>query len=203
MRLFRYITFRSAGAAITALLLSLWLGPKVINWLKELKFGQDYTDKAEEGGNLAARLLSKRGTPTMGGVLIVLVLDLTALLWAQWNTLILLTLLSVIVMAALGFYDDYAKITQQNNKGAASHVKLWVQTILAVFIALYLWQLPATSNLITDIMVPFYKYPLPIGAAGAVVGINQNNLVSGIAVYLRLMPKAEHVLGKVGFTLNA
>lgn len=171
MRLFRYITFRSAGAAVTALLLSWWLGPKVIGWLKRLKFGQDYADKAEEGGNLAARVLSKRGTPTMGGVLIVLVLDLTALLWAQWNTLILLTLLSVIVMAGLGFYDDYAKITQQNNKGAASHVKLWVQGILSLFIALYLWKLPGTSKLISDIMLPFYKHPVATGTTGAVIGI--------------------------------
>ena len=53
LRLFHYITFRSAGAAITALLLSWWLGPKVITWLKQLKFGQDYVDKAEEGGGLA------------------------------------------------------------------------------------------------------------------------------------------------------
>jgi len=171
LRLFRYITFRSAGAAVTALLLSLWLGPKVINWLKQLKFGQDYADKAEEGGNLATRILSKKGTPTMGGVLIVLVLDLTALMWAQWNTLVLLTLLSVVVMAGLGFYDDYAKITQQNSKGAASHVKLWVQGILALFIALYLWKLPATSKLISDVMVPFYKYPVATGTAGAAIGI--------------------------------
>jgi phospho-N-acetylmuramoyl-pentapeptide-transferase len=171
LRLFRYITFRCAGAAVTALLLSLWLGPKVITWLKQLKFGQDYTDKAEEGGNLAARILSKRGTPTMGGLLIVLVLDLTALLWAQWNTLILLTLLSVIVMAGLGFYDDYAKITQQNSKGTTSFVKLWVQGILALFIAVYLWKLPATSRLITDVMIPFYKYPVATGTVGAVIGI--------------------------------
>src|SRR5437899_11296200 len=78
LRVFRYITFRSAGAAITALLLSLWLGPKVIHWLKELRFGQLYADKAEAGGGLAARVLSKKGTPTMGGILIVLVLDLAA-----------------------------------------------------------------------------------------------------------------------------
>ncbi|MEO6183978.1 MAG: phospho-N-acetylmuramoyl-pentapeptide-transferase [Verrucomicrobiota bacterium] len=168
---FRYITFRAAGAAVTALLLSLWLGPKIINWLKRLKFGQEYPDKAEEGGKLGARVLSKHGTPTMGGVLIVLVLDLTALLWAQWNTLIILTLLSVIVMAGLGFYDDYAKITQQNNKGAASHVKLWVQGIFAAFIAVYLWQLPSTSKLITDVMVPFYKYPVATGTVGAVIGL--------------------------------
>jgi phospho-N-acetylmuramoyl-pentapeptide-transferase len=170
-RLFRYITFRAAGAAVTALLLSWWLGPKVIAWLKELKFGQDYADKAEEGGGIAARILSKRGTPTMGGVLIVLALDITALIWAQWNTFILLTLLSVVVLAGLGFYDDYAKITEQNGKGAKSHVKLWVQTILAGIIALYIWWLPGTTSLITDVMVPFYKYPIATGLVGTGLGL--------------------------------
>src|SRR5438045_862580 len=134
LRVFRYITFRSAGAAVTALLLSLWMGPKVIVWLRQLRFGQHYTDKAEEGGSLAARLLSKKGTPTMGGILIVLVLDLTALLWAQWNALLVLTLLSLIVLAGLGFYDDYMKITRQDNRGTATRVKLWVQFALALFI---------------------------------------------------------------------
>src|SRR5205814_1454729 len=164
LRVFRYITFRSAGAAVTALLFSLWLGPKVIGWLKQLKFGQHYADKAEEGGGLAARVLSKKGTPTMGGILIVLVLDLAALLWAQWNALILLTLLSLIVLAGLGFYDDYMKITQQNNRGTASHVKLWVQCGLALFIGIYLWMLPGTKKLITDVMVPFFKHPVLTGA---------------------------------------
>src|SRR5438552_3801444 len=167
LRVFRYITFRSAGAAVTALLLSLWLGPRVIGWLKRLKFGQQYADKAEEGGGLAARVLSKKGTPTMGGILIVLVLDLSAILWAQWNALILLTLLSLIVLAGLGFYDDYMKITQQNNRGTASHVKLWVQFALALFIGGYLWILPETKNLITEVMVPFFKHQVLIGT-GAV-----------------------------------
>ncbi|PYM16085.1 MAG: phospho-N-acetylmuramoyl-pentapeptide-transferase [Verrucomicrobia bacterium] len=164
LRVFRYITFRSAAAAVTALLLSLWLGPKVIVWLKQLKFGQHYADKAEEGGGLAARVLSKKGTPTMGGILIVLVLDLAALLWAQWNALILLTLLSLIVLAGLGFYDDYMKITRQNNRGTASQVKLWVQFALALFIGVYLWILPETKSLITEVMVPFFKHPVLIGA---------------------------------------
>src|SRR6059036_1191193 len=150
LNVFRYISFRSAGAAITALLLSLWLGPTVIGWLKQLKFGQHYADKAEEGGGLAARVLSKKGTPTMGGILIVLVLDLVALLWAQWNALILLTLLSLIVLAGLGFYDDYMKITQQNNRGTTSYVKLGVQFVLALYIGIYLWVLPETKRLITD-----------------------------------------------------
>ncbi len=166
LRVFRYITVRSAGAAVTALLISWWFGPKVIHWLKALKFGQNYTDKAEEAGDMKARLLSKRGTPTMGGVLIVLAMDLSALFWAQLNELVVLTLLSLVVLAGLGFYDDYAKITQQSNRGAKSNVKLWVQTALGIFIAVYLWRLPSTRPLITDIMVPFLKHPVLTGAAG-------------------------------------
>src|SRR6266481_3674389 len=164
LRLFRYITFRSGCAALTALLISWWLGARVIAWLKQLKFGQDYADKAEMSGSLAARLFSKKGTPTMGGILIVLALNLKTLLWAQWNTLVQLTLLSVVVLTGLGFYDDYAKIIQQSGAGTRSHVKLWVQAALPLFIGLYLWRVPSTSNLITEIMVPFYKYPVATGA---------------------------------------
>lgn len=182
LRLFRYITFRSAGAAITALLLSWWLGPKVIAWLNQLKFKQEYADKAEESGGLAARLLSKKGTPTMGGILIILALVCSSMLWAQWNTLIQLTLLSVIVLTGLGFYDDYAKLTQQSGGGTKPQVKLWVQFALALFVAVYLWKLPAhselrspdskiavMSNLISTLMVPFSKHPVAIGAALGIV----------------------------------
>ena len=169
LRLFRYITIRSAGAALTALVLSWWLGPRVIAWLKQLKCGQEYADKAEAGGGLAARILSKRGTPTMGGILIVVVLNLTTLLWAQWNTLVQLTLLSVVVLSGLGFYDDYAKISQQSGGGARSYIKLSVQAALALFIGLYLWLMPSTRTLITEFMVPFYKYPVLTGAG--VVGL--------------------------------
>jgi phospho-N-acetylmuramoyl-pentapeptide-transferase len=166
LRVLRYISFRSAGAALTALLLSLWLGPRVITWLKRLRFGQNYADKAEESGGLVARVLSKKGTPTMGGVLIIVVLDVAALLWTQWNTLVQLTLLSILVLAGLGFYDDYIKITQQKGAGATSRFKLFVQGLLAGFIAIYLLVMPATEKLITDIMVPFYKYPVVQGASG-------------------------------------
>ncbi len=170
LRLFRYISFRGAGALITALALSLWLGPKVIAWLKRLKFGQDYVDKAEEAGGLGARH-SKRGTPTMGGILVVGVMDVTALLWAQWSTHVALTLISVLVLAGLGFYDDYAKITQQSNKGAAANIKLWVQCALGIFIAFYLWHDPNTEKLISEVMVPFVKYPVATGTVGIVIGL--------------------------------
>ena len=171
LRLFSYITFRSAGAAVTALALSWWFGPYCIVWLKRLKFGQDYTDRAQEGEGLPARILSKRGTPTMGGLMMVLVLDVTALLWAQWNTLIQLTLLTVVVLCGLGFLDDYAKITRQNSKGVQEFIKLWVQGTLAVFVAIYLWRVPATSKLISDVMVPFLKHPGLTGTMGALAGI--------------------------------
>src|SRR5208283_5441252 len=177
LRLFRYITVRSAGAAITALILSWWLGPKIIHWLKTLKFGQDYKDKAEEAGGLAARVLSKKGTPTMGGLLIVTVLVFSTMLWARWNAQVELTLLSVLVLSGLGFYDDYAKIVQQSGGGTPPRVKLLVQTALGLFVGIYLWKLPATSvlkfpgrksaiqmhcNLVTDLMLPFSKYPYEV-----------------------------------------
>jgi phospho-N-acetylmuramoyl-pentapeptide-transferase len=202
LRLFRYITVRSAGAAITALILSWWLGPKIIRWLKQLKFGQDYADKAEEAGGLAARVLSKKGTPTMGGVLIITVLVFSTMLWTQWNALVELTLLSVIVLAGLGFYDDYAKIIQQSGGGTPPRLKLVVQIALALFVGFYLWMLPATSelrfpdstlvlthNLVSDVMVPFCKLPVVTHAAWlgilivvlAIVGSsNAVNLTDGL-----------------------
>src|SRR5215469_13316675 len=161
LRLFHYITVRSAGAAITALLLSWWLGPKVIHWLKTLKFGQDYKDKAEEAGGLAARILSKKGTPTMGGILIITILFLTTVLWTDLhNKLVLLTLLSVLVLTGLGFYDDYAKIIQQSGGGTPPRVKLFAQTAVSIFIGVYLWLTPSTGKLVSEITIPFYKYPI-------------------------------------------
>ena len=174
LRLFHYITFRSAGAAVTALLLSLWLGPKVILWLRELSFGQNYRDRADLAGNFTGREPKKMGTPTMGGLLIVLTLNLTTLLWAQWNTLVLLTVLSIAVLAVLGFYDDYMKISKASGgAGAKSRVKLWVQTGLALFIGIFLWKSPSTQklNLISDIMVPFYKFPVATGVGLVGLGL--------------------------------
>jgi phospho-N-acetylmuramoyl-pentapeptide-transferase len=166
LRLFHYITVRSAGAAVTALALSLWFGPGIIRWLKQLKFGQDYQDKAEEAGGLAARILSKKGTPTMGGILIVTILFLTTVLWTDLdNKLVLLTLLSVLVLTGLGFYDDYAKIIQQSGGGTPPRVKLFAQTAVSIFIGVYLWLTPSTGKLVSEITVPFCKYPVLTNAS--------------------------------------
>jgi len=176
LRLFHYITVRCAGAAVTSLLLSWWLGPKIITWLKELKFGQEFADNAEKAGLAAVRENKKKGTPTMGGILIVISLLLSTMLWAQWNEQVELTMLAVLVLSGLGFYDDYAKIMRQNGDGTPPRVKLITQFALAAFVGIYLWNLPArselhligskhvvVSNLVTDLMVPFYKYPLHVG----------------------------------------
>lgn len=189
LRVFQYVTFRSAGAAVCAMALSWWLGAPLIAWLKRLKFGQDYQDKAAEAGGLTARVIDKRGTPGMGGLLIVTVIDLSVLLWAQWNALILLTLLSLVVLSGLGFYDDYAKVTKKNNRGVQARVKLVVQFSLAAFIAVYLWKNPSTNRLVSDVMVPFLKDPLfqnasllgGLIAMAAIIGSsNAVNLTDGL-----------------------
>jgi len=167
LRVFQYITFRTAGAAVTALLLSWWLGPKIIAKLKRLKFSQQYEDKAEAAGGLEARV-NKKGTPSMGGVMIVLTLDITALLWARWNEFLALTLMSVVVLAALGFYDDWVKLTKQDKAGIHSKVKLIVQIGLGLFIALYLWNHQSMSDLVRKLMVPFYPEAVDFAGAGIV-----------------------------------
>jgi len=201
LRLFNYITVRSAGAAITALLLSWWLGPKIIHWLKQLKFGQNYADKAEEAGGLSARVLSKKGTPTMGGLLIIMVLVFSTMLWTKWNAPVELTMLVVIVLAGLGFYDDYAKIIQQSGGGTPPRVKLLVQFALGLFVGIYLLKLPAVSelhltadakpivtNLVSGLMLPFWKYPIEVGTIIGVIVVllaivgssNAVNLTDGL-----------------------
>mgnify|MGYP000008072339 FL=1 len=158
LNVFQYSTFRSAGAAVTALFICWWLGPRVIRWLKYLA-RQEYEDQAREQGGMSDGI-SKRNVPIMGGLLIVGAIDLSALLWAQWNPMVTLTLLSMLVLCLLGFYDDYSKVALQDSSGLAEKVKLAVQILLAGFIAVYLWRLDSTRELITDVMVPFLKEPV-------------------------------------------
>lgn len=169
LRVFDYVTFRSAGAALTALLLSLVLGPRFFRELVRWKFGQHYQDPGAQHG-ARSDPTSKLGVPTMGGLLIVLVLDITAVLWGRWNTFLQLAVLSVVVLAGLGFYDDYAKIARQSREaGATERLKLAVQLGLGGFIGVYLWWNESTRPLVTNIMVPFVKQPVLTGAA--LVGI--------------------------------
>lgn len=182
--LLRYVSVRSAGALVTALVLSLWMGPRLIEWLRGLKFRQDYRPKdAQRAGDAvgAADDQAKRGTPTMGGILIVLALDVSVLLWARLNPLVMLVLVVMLVFAGLGFYDDWKKVSKQNADGVSSRVKLVVQFAVAIGVVLYLWMLPSGNVLVTQLHVPFLPAKLAlwtgVGAAVAAVAVSVFTIV--------------------------
>jgi phospho-N-acetylmuramoyl-pentapeptide-transferase len=148
----------------------------------------------------------KRGTPTMGGVLIVLVIEVTVLLWTQVNHLVALALLPLFGLALLGFFDDYTKVTRQTSDGVRAKLKLGFQAALGLFIALYLWSLPATRALITDIRVPFLKHPVLTGATllgvlitvltimGSSNAVNLTDGLDGLAVGCTLIVSAVFII---------
>ena len=121
LNLFHYITFRTAYASITALFLSLVLGPWVIRKLKEFQIGQ----YIREDGPAAHH--SKAGTPTMGGVLILLCIVLPTLLWSDLsNMFVWLTLVTTLAFGAIGFWDDYQKVSHAQSKGLTAAGKFWL-----------------------------------------------------------------------------
>jgi phospho-N-acetylmuramoyl-pentapeptide-transferase len=145
---FRYITFRTIWALLTALLLSIIIGPHFISWLQKLKFGQYIHE------NVAAHQ-KKAGTPTMGGILITFCLGLSVLLWADLTSVyIWLCLFVFLGFGLVGFVDDWLKIRRQNNKGISARTKLLGQIMVATLAMLVLVQFPAYS---TRLMLPFFK----------------------------------------------
>src|SRR6185436_12514998 len=127
LNVIQYVTFRTAMAAVTSLLISLFLGGKVIRKLADLKFGQEIR---EEG---PASHQEKRGTPTMGGVLIIGSVFLSTILWARPDSLYLwIALGATTLFAAVGFADDYIKIVKKRSLGLTGTQKLIGQLITAV-----------------------------------------------------------------------
>jgi phospho-N-acetylmuramoyl-pentapeptide-transferase len=139
LNVFRYETFRAMAAALTAFVLSLALGPKTIVILMRLKLGQPLRQKSEVR-ELADLHSSKKGTPTMGGILILATVAITVLLWCDpANKLVWLVLGSMLYLGALGFADDYEKVAKKNSKGIRGWQKMAGQALLALFVALYLY----------------------------------------------------------------
>ncbi len=160
LRVFQYTTFRAVGAAITALLICLVTGPWVIRKLTELKLGQPIRG-ADDLGELAAKHGEKKGTPTMGGILILLAVADATLLWARPdNPLVLLCLATVLCMGSVGFLDDYAKITERSSKGVSARAKLLSQLLFGVAVGIYLTSDPTVGKLARQLFVPFLKAPL-------------------------------------------
>ena len=151
-RVFRYLTFRTAFASITALLICLLLGGGLIQRLKEFQIGQYIR---EEG---PASHQNKAGTPTMGGVLINVAILVPTLLWADLtNVLVWLVVLATLSFALVGFLDDYYKVRSRNNRGLAGRTKLYLQILISFLVGVALLLLTAQGIYSTHLIVPFFK----------------------------------------------
>ncbi len=160
LNVFQYITFRAVASAVTAFLLSLIFGNTVIRRLISLKLGQPVRSK-EEVHRLFELHGKKAGTPTMGGVLLHGAVIVSSLLWARPdNTAVWLLLFAIVFCAALGFWDDYLKVTKKNSAGVSERTKLIGQFGLAAIVACYFLLNPAINVQARELFVPFYKEPL-------------------------------------------
>ena len=151
--LFRYLTFRSGAACITALVLSLLLGPMLIRWLKSVQ-GQGQPIR-EDGP--ARHLIEKKGTPTMGGLLILFALTISTLMWVDLrNGYVWATLFVTLGYGALGFWDDYLKVSKRNTKGVSGRIKLIVQAGIGLIAAIWITSL-ARGPLGMALTFPVFK----------------------------------------------
>lgn len=151
-RIFRYLTFRTAFASLTALFTGLIIGPLVINRLRDFQIGQYIR---EEGPKAHQK---KAGTPTMGGVLIVISVVVPTLLWADLtNPFIWMAVLSTLTFAAIGFTDDYTKTIHKRNLGLTARAKLGLQILTSILIAAALIGLHKSGLYSTNLVVPFLK----------------------------------------------
>jgi phospho-N-acetylmuramoyl-pentapeptide-transferase len=149
---FRYATFRTAGASLTALFLCIALGPWMIEKLRELNFGQYIREDGPQSH------MKKAGTPTMGGLLIVISIVLPTLLWARLdNPYVWVAIFSVLSFGLIGFWDDYTKISRGRNLGLTARQKLLLQIAAALAVGFLLLVLHARGSYSTAMNVPFLK----------------------------------------------
>jgi phospho-N-acetylmuramoyl-pentapeptide-transferase len=154
---FQYVTFRAVGAALTAFLLSLALGNFTIRKLLSLKLGQPIRN-ADEVHKLAELHGQKAGTPTMGGILLLGTTVLSTLLWARPdNSFVWLVLASMIAAGALGFADDYLKVSKKNSAGVRERTKILVQLLIAVGVTYFFLRDARLQQQASALYVPFYK----------------------------------------------
>jgi phospho-N-acetylmuramoyl-pentapeptide-transferase len=152
LNVFRYITVRTVYASLTAMFLGLVFGPWLIRRLRELQIGQYIREEGPQGHQ------KKAGTPTMGGVLIVLSTAVPTLLWADLtNPFILLSLFALIGFAAIGFIDDYAKVSKQRNLGLTAKKKIYFQVLVSLVVGISLLVLVTHYAYSTQLMIPFLK----------------------------------------------
>ena len=152
LNVFRYITVRTVYASLTAMFLAFVFGPWLIRRLRELQIGQFIREEGPEAHK------KKAGTPTMGGVLIVLSTAVPTLLWADLtNPFIWLSLFSLLGFAAIGFVDDYAKVAKKQNLGLTARRKLLLQILVSLIVGVALLVLPTRGAHSTQLVFPFFK----------------------------------------------
>jgi phospho-N-acetylmuramoyl-pentapeptide-transferase len=152
LNVFRYITVRTVYASLTAMFLALVFGPWLIRKLRELQIGQYIREEGPQEHK------KKAGTPTMGGVLIVLSTAVPVLLWADLqNPFVLLSLFALLAFAAIGFVDDYAKVAKRRNLGLTGKKKISLQVGVSSVVGIVLLVLATHSAYSTQLIVPFFK----------------------------------------------
>jgi phospho-N-acetylmuramoyl-pentapeptide-transferase len=200
MNVFRYITFRTALAILTALLISLALGPRLIRKLREFQIGQQIRPE----GPLSHQ--TKKGTPTMGGLLIIIAVTLPSLLWADLaNPFVWMVLGSMLLYGVIGFADDYLKITRKRSLGLTVRQKMLAQWTVALAVGLVLLWLADQGRYTTQFSFPFFKKWTPdlgmlylpwamlviVGAANAV---NLTDGLDGLAIGSALIASATYAI---------
>lgn len=182
LRVFQYLTFRSILAALTALLVGLFCGPMTIRWLRGLQIGQMVRDDGPQSH------LSKAGTPTMGGVLILLSVTISSLFWGDLHQASLwLVLIVTICFGLVGFIDDYRKLVLKNSKGLSGRLKYFWQSVIAIAAIVYLL-FSQTIPMHSQLSIPFLKssfinlgYFFPVFVYFVIVGSsNAVNLTDGL-----------------------
>jgi phospho-N-acetylmuramoyl-pentapeptide-transferase len=155
-RIFRYLTFRTAFASLTALFTGLVIGPLVIHRLRDFQIGQYIREEGPQAHQ------KKAGTPTMGGLLIVISIVVPTLLWADLsNRFVWIAVFAVCAFAAIGFADDYTKVAHRRNLGLTTRQKLGLQILTSALIAVALIAMQARGMYSTRLMVPFFKQYRP------------------------------------------
>jgi len=162
---FGYITLRAVLACLTALAISLMLGPLVIRKLTAYKIGQSVRDDGPQTH------LAKSGTPTMGGALILLAIGITTLLWGDLsNRFLWIVLLVTVAFGAIGWLDDYRKVVRRNPKGLSARAKFLWQSVIGLAAAIALAWMAKSAPALSQLIVPFFKHvAYPLGAFGFVV----------------------------------
>lgn len=182
---FRYITFRAIMATLTALMISFLLGRPLVDYLRAFQIGQMVRDDGPQSH------LEKSGTPTMGGILILFAMAVSCLLWTRLDNIYFWIVLGVtLAYGAIGFLDDYLKITRRNHRGLSGKRKLGLQLIVGAIVGLVLWLDPSFSK---TLAMPFFKNVnpdlgilyIPFAAlviAGASNAVNLTDGLDGLAI---------------------